>query len=79
MRIFPIALVMLSTFLAGASWGAAQADRVEQVPPTVLSGSDVGFRIEGRKGSAPVGTLVIRVDGKWVEPEFAARLKLLTK
>jgi hypothetical protein len=35
-------------------------------PPIVLSGDDVGFRIEARKGTTPVGTLVVRVDGKWV-------------
>jgi hypothetical protein len=52
----------------------AQATR--QVPgpgfpspaPRVLSGSDVGFRVEGvdSKGQ-PFGTLVIRVNGEWVD------------
>jgi hypothetical protein len=36
--------------------------------PVVLSGSDVGFRVEGRIGNTPAGTLVIRVNGKWVAP-----------
>ena len=35
--------------------------------PAILSGADVGFRIEGRQGSTPVGHIVVRIDGKWVE------------
>ena len=32
--------------------------------PTVLSGGDFGFRIEGMKGDAPVGVLVVRQNGQ---------------
>jgi hypothetical protein len=46
---------------------------------TVLSGDNIGFRVESRKGSTPVGRFVVRVDGKWVEAEFAPGLRLLTK
>lgn len=36
--------------------------------PRVMSGADVGFRIEGTNGSGtPVGTWVIRVNGEWLE------------
>lgn len=36
--------------------------------PRIMSGDDVGFRIEGLDGrGTPVGQLVIRVNGKWVE------------
>jgi hypothetical protein len=42
-------------------------------PPVVISGSDIGFRVEGRQGDTPVGTLVVRVDGRWVEPKYALR------
>jgi len=36
--------------------------------PKIVSGPDVGFRVEGvgRKGE-PVGRLVLRVNGEWVE------------
>ena len=36
--------------------------------PIVLSGSDVGFRLEGHIGNRPAGVLVIRVNGDWVVP-----------
>ncbi len=39
-----------------------------RTPPRVVSGNDIGFRIEGtdRQGH-PVGTLVVQVNGQWVE------------
>lgn len=40
--------------------------------PTVISGNDIGFRVEGLRGrTTPVGRLVIRVNGQWVEPELS--------
>ena len=48
------------------------------VPPTILSGADIGFRMTARKGATPVGQLVIRVDGEWREVEFSYGLKQLT-
>ena len=45
--------------------------------PIVLSGNDIGFRVEGRNGNRPVGVLVIRMNGEWVVPttlEAPARL-----
>jgi hypothetical protein len=50
------------------------APKVVPLPtPTVVSGSDLGFRIDGLRGNAPVGRFVIRRDatGPWVEPELS--------
>jgi hypothetical protein len=44
-----------------------------------ISGSDLGFQIDQRKGNAPVGTLVVRVNGQWVEAEFSVGIKRITK
>jgi hypothetical protein len=54
--------------LVGAGAGVyAQARGVVTLPtPQVLSGSDVGFRVEGIMGDTPVGRLVVRVNGNWV-------------
>ena len=41
--------------------------------PTILSGSDVGFRIERTRDGIPVGTIVVRVDGRWVAAESSPR------
>ena len=35
--------------------------------PVIVSGNDVGFRIERTKDGIPVGKVVVRIDGKWVE------------
>ena len=47
--------------------------------PRILSGSDIGFRIEGWQGSTPTGTIVIRVNGQWVEPTTTKRPVFLTR
>jgi hypothetical protein len=33
----------------------------------ILSGSDIGFRVERTQDDVPIGTLIVRVDGRWVE------------
>ena len=41
--------------------------RAQPSEPQIVSGSDVGCRIEGKTAAGdPVGTWVIRVNGKWV-------------
>jgi hypothetical protein len=43
--------------------------------PEVVSGSDVGFRIDHYNGETPVGELVVKRDGKWVAVQFGASAK----
>ena len=43
---------------------------------TILSGSDIGFRVDRTQGGVPIGTLVVRVDGRWVEAGTSVRLSL---
>ena len=43
-------------------------EKVEAPGQVVLSGSDVGFRVEGYSNGTPVGRVVVKIDGKWVEP-----------
>jgi hypothetical protein len=48
----------------------AQAFSVPRpVPPTVIAGPDVGFRVEGvdNHDQTVVGQIVVKVDGKWVD------------
>ena len=71
-RSFVVAFVILGTFIAVAWAGAgAQVVAVNPVTPTVMTGGDVGFRVEGLRGSTPVGTLVVKVNGQWVAAEIA--------
>jgi hypothetical protein len=55
-----------------ATSAADQARRfVPFAAPRVMSGEDLGFRVEGMYGEQPAGTVVIRVNGKWVEAMLA--------
>ena len=49
------------------------------IPPRVLAGADVGFRVEGMKGATPTGNLVVRINGEWVEVDFTGGMKRLSK
>ena len=67
-RRIGLVVVWVASLVVAAAIAMAQ-DRMT-VPlrePIVLSGADVGFRVVGRQGSTPVGQLVVRMDGKWVE------------
>jgi hypothetical protein len=53
--------------------------QTRQTEPRILSGTDIGFRVEGtdvRTGN-PMGTLMLRIDGKWVEVASGAGPRLL--
>lgn len=72
-----VRLVALGAFfvvLIGlAAWPHAQtAVLPNPVPPVVLAGPDVGFRMTGVKRGTPVGQLVVRINGEWKVVEFAA-------
>ena len=37
------------------------------VPGRIIAGEDLGFRLEGQRDGVPAGTLVVRINGTWVE------------
>jgi hypothetical protein len=45
---------------------------------TVIAGNDLGFRVESHKGNTPVGSLVVRINGQWVEAQFSFGIKPVT-
>jgi hypothetical protein len=73
---FRLAMLALffATLLGVAAWSRAQPAVAARpiVPPVVLSGPDVGFRMTGAKGDTPVGQLVVRVKGEWKVVEFGS-------
>ena len=74
MRLRHAAAALFAALLlvAATAWVTAQAFSVDKVTPRVLAGPDVGFRVEGiRGGKTPVGTIVVRVNGEWVEADLA--------
>ena len=83
-RHWKLALLWALSLLAvGAISSSAQAQRPGGRPglpfnfltesPIVVSGNDVGFRIERTQDGIPVGRIVVRVDGHWVDTGVPAR------
>jgi len=81
-----VAILVLGTAFAAGRWTHAQAPSPAQAPPAppqaqaanIVSGSDIGFRVDQFKGRTPVGTWVVRVNGQWVEPDSNVTMKRLT-
>lgn len=67
-----ITIVWVASLLAVGALAREQAHSFSPLPggPVVVSGDDIGFRIEGTLGGAPAGTVVIRRNGEWVEPAW---------
>jgi hypothetical protein len=70
--LFVVALVIAATTFVFSQTRSGQ--------PQVVSGNDVGFRIEGTDfRGRPVGTWVIRINGNWVEVGTAGGVHPATK
>jgi len=77
-RYTKIILTIIAACLVWLSVGGAQLlpsvkAQVPRVPatrpfPTVMKGSHFGYRVDGlREGGAPVGSLVVQIEGGWHE------------
>ena len=63
---------------AGGRTLFAQGQRqYSTAPPQLVSGSNVGFRVEGTdpRTGRPVGSWMLRIDGRWVEVGSAPLVK----
>ena len=67
--------VVVACLLAGGGWVAGQqaAQITPPVDPSILSGADVGFRVEGKTPDGGiVGTFMVRLKtGEWVAAHSA--------
>jgi hypothetical protein len=79
-RLFVAILILGATFAAGRSTDAQAPvpPPAQSQAPTVISGGDIGFRVDAQKGNTPVGRLVVRINGQWIEPAFATGPQRLT-
>ena len=71
-----VTFLVLLGLSAGTLIGRAQAQRTLQPNNiVVVSGPDVGFRVERLTESSVSGRFVVRISGKWVDVDssFAAR------
>ena len=81
LKVRLVALVAFFVVLIGlAAWSRAQtAVAPNPVPPVVLAGPDIGFRMTGVKRGTPVGQLVVRINGDWKVVEFGSSSLPLAK
>jgi hypothetical protein len=72
-RIFSFAILWaLSLFVVTSAVKAQVFEMPRPLPePRIVSGPDFGFRIEADQSGTPIGKLVVRVDGKWIEARVA--------
>jgi hypothetical protein len=75
MRRIVTAVVAAAVVLGAAVWARAQFVQPEPVTPVVLSGQDIGFRMVARKGGTAVGSLVVKIDGQWVDTDLAMAVR----
>lgn len=77
-----IVLAVAASFAGGLTYAQAPfGPRDPQAPPPrVLSGNDLGFRVEGpgRDGRSVTGKFVVRIDGEWIEVVESGGVKRLT-
>ena len=66
-----VILCSLATWKWASAQAAAQAIGITPVPPRVMTGNELGFRVEGLRGETAVGRLVVRVNDQWVDAEVA--------
>ena len=60
-------LLWLASLVLAAVVASALTRAQSKEPPRVISGDDLGFRMESTNAAGEaVGTLVVRVDGRWV-------------
>jgi|KBSMisStaDraftv2_1062788.scaffolds.fasta_scaffold3538467_1 hypothetical protein len=63
-----ISFWVLSLAVAAGLASAVTAQVTRAPLPRVVSGNDIGFRVEGTNPAGkPVGTWVVRINGDWVE------------
>jgi uncharacterized membrane protein len=78
-RIMLIVVWVLSLILVGAlAHAQSSAQRGNTQPPIIISGSDLGFRVARQQGNRVAGTLVVRINGEWLDAEPAAGAKALS-
>lgn len=71
-------LCLLALLAAGAAAASLTLAQTAQPQPRIVSGDDIGFRVDSTdRTGRPVGTLMVRVNGEWVEAGWSGGVRLL--
>lgn len=72
-RIGVLAVLWIASLFVVAAIARAQVYQMNPLPePKVVFGPDFGIRIEGEQNGVPVGPLVVKINGKWVEARIGS-------
>ena len=72
-RYLLLACVWVLSLLVATTWTRAQTRRwTPLTEPVVVSGTDIGFRIDWMNGRTPVGEIVVRLNGQWIDARVGA-------
>jgi hypothetical protein len=69
-----VILLVTAGFVASAQvgWPGMWGTGLDLVAPVVISGSDLGFRVESTKDGIALGKIVVRIDGHWVDAQVGS-------
>ena len=67
-----LTVIVALSLLAVGVWAAEHAKGDQSA--RVISGQDLGIRLERKQSGVMLGTLVVRVDEQWVEVQLAPKL-----
>lgn len=67
-----VVAIMVVFLVAVGVWASAQVGRgpLNDAGPAVITGSDLGFLVESTRDRIPVGRIVVRVNGVWVDAQI---------
>jgi hypothetical protein len=51
---------------------SVRANLLDLVAPTIIAGPDLGFRVESAQNNIPIGKIVVRIDGHWVDAQVGS-------
>lgn len=78
-RLSLIGLFWALSLAMTAVWTARAQEGHKPVPPKtapglIITSENLGFRLEGRRGGVATGTLLVRIDGEWVEARSSFKI-----
>jgi len=65
--IWKLAVAWVLSVLVVAAAASMLTSAQAPTDKKVVSGNDLGFRIDSERGGVPTGRFVVRVNGNWVE------------
>jgi hypothetical protein len=72
--VWALSLIIVAAF----AYAQTPAQRGATPPPTIISGSDLGFRVTRQQGNRVTGSFVVRINGEWLDAEPVAGAKALS-